>query len=110
VLDPDQLARILGARKLPVPPRVLRAGAQLTYKLHLQPSDVGWVDMALQAPLLDSTRARTELGWEPQHSAEDAIRDLLDGLADDKGLKTPPLERKSRVEELAGGVGSREVD
>jgi UDP-glucose 4-epimerase len=93
-----------------VPPRVLRAGAQLTYKLHLQPSDVGWVDMALQAPLLDSTRARTELGWEPQHSAEDAIRDLLDGLAGDKGLKTPPLERKSRAEELADGVGSREVD
>jgi UDP-glucose 4-epimerase len=110
VLDPDGLARILGARKLPVPPRVLRAGAQLTFRLHLQPSDAGWVDMALQTPLLDSSRARTELGWEPQHSAEEALCDLLDGLAGDEGLKTPPLERKSRTEEVAGGVGSREVD
>src|SRR3954467_12711407 len=36
VLDPDELARILGARKVPVPPRLLRAGAQLTFRLHLQ--------------------------------------------------------------------------
>ena len=89
---------------------VLRAGAQLTFRLHLQPSDVGWVDMALQTPLLDPTRARTELGWEPQHSAEEAMRDLLNGLAGDTGLKTPPLERKSRAEELAGGVGSRDAE
>ena len=110
VLDPDRLARILGARTLRLPAAVLRTGAQLTFKLHLQPSDVGWVDMALQTPLLDATRARTELGWEPQHGAEDAMRDLLDGLAGDHGLRTPPLERKSRTQEVAGGVGSREVD
>lgn len=109
VLDADALARILGARKLPVPAAALRLGAQLTFKLHLQPSDVGWVDMALQTPLLDSTRARTELGWEPQRSGEDAIRDLLDGLAVDASLETPPLEGKSRAEEVAGGVGEREL-
>jgi UDP-glucose 4-epimerase len=109
ILDPDELARILEARKVPVPASVLRVGAQLTFKLHLQPSDVGWVDMALQTPLLDSTRARTELGWEPQRSADDALRELLDGLADDTGLATPPLERKSRGEELEGGVGERET-
>jgi UDP-glucose 4-epimerase len=108
ILDPDELARILGAPKLPVPAVVLRTGAQLTFKLHLQPSDVGWVDMALRTPLLDSTRARTELGWEPRRSSEDALRELLDGLAHDTGLPTPPLERKSRREELAGGVGERE--
>jgi len=108
VLDPDELARILEARKVPVPPRLLRAGAQLTFRLHLQPSDVGWVDMALLTPLLDSTRARAELGWQPQHSSEGALRDLLEGLASDEGLKTPPLERRSRAAELRGGVGSRE--
>ena len=108
ILDPDTLARIVGAPKVRVPTAVLRSGAQLTYTLHLQPSDVGWVDMALQTPLLDSSRARAELGWEPQRSAEDAVRDLLEGLAGDTGLHTPPLGRKSRGEELAGGVGERE--
>jgi len=110
VLDPDALARILGAPKVPVPAQLLRGAAQLTFRLHLQPSDLGWVDMALQTPLLDSTRARDELGWTPQRSSEDAIRDLLDGLEADTGLGTPPLERRSRARELAGGVGSREGD
>jgi nucleoside-diphosphate-sugar epimerase len=108
VLDPDELSRILRAPKLPIPSRLARGGAQLTFMLHLQPADVGWVDMALQTPLLDATRAREELGWRPERTAEDAIRDLLAGLRDDAGLKTPPLEPRSRAEELTGGVGERE--
>jgi nucleoside-diphosphate-sugar epimerase len=108
VLDPDELSRILGAVKIPVPVGVARWGAQLTFKLHLQPSDAGWVDMALQTPLLDSTRAREDLGWWPQRTSEDALRDLLAGLQEDAGLRTPPLERKRRARELAGGIGERE--
>jgi UDP-glucose 4-epimerase len=109
VLDPDVLARILGVRKLPVPAAAARWAAQLTFKLHLQPSDVGWLDLALQTPLLDSTRARDELGWGPRRSSEDAVRDLVTGLGEDAGFQTPPLERRARTEELASGVGEREV-
>ncbi len=109
VLDPDRLARILGVRKLPVPTAAARWAAQLTFRLHLQPSDVGWLDLALQTPLLDSTRAREELGWEARRSSEDAVGDLLTGLGEDAGLETPPLARRSRAEELVGGVGEREV-
>lgn len=108
VLDPDRLAELLDARKLPVPVALARGAAQLTFRLHLQPSDVGWVDMALQTPLLDPARARAELGWEPRHPASAAIRDLLAGLQADAGLPTPPLRRRSRLAELRGGVGDRE--
>jgi UDP-glucose 4-epimerase len=108
VLDPDELSRILHAPKLPLPTPLARGGAQLSFKLHLQAADVGWVDMALQTPLLDSTRAREELGWRPERTSEDAIRDLLAGLREDAGLKTPPLEPRPRADELAGGVGERE--
>lgn len=108
VLDPVRLAELLGARKLPVPVALARGAAQLTFLLHLQPTDVGWLDMALQTPLLDPVRARTELGWEPRHTASAAMRDLLAGLQADAGLPTPPLRRRSRVAELRGGVGERE--
>jgi UDP-glucose 4-epimerase len=108
ILDPDVLSRILRAPKLPVPMALARGAAQTTFKLHLQAADVGWLDMALQTPLLDSTRAHTELGWEPQRTAEDAIRDLMAGLREDAGLKTPPLEQRGRANELVGGVGERE--
>ena len=51
------------ARPLSVSPRVLRAGAALSYRLHLQPAEPGWLDMGLELPLMDTTRAREELGW-----------------------------------------------
>jgi nucleoside-diphosphate-sugar epimerase len=97
VLDPPTLARVLGARTVPVPVGVVRAAAQVTFLLHLQPSDAGWVDMALGVPLLDTTWARQELGWRPRHGADDAIRDLLEGLRGDAGIGTPPLARRPRL-------------
>jgi nucleoside-diphosphate-sugar epimerase len=108
VLDPKELARILGARRLPIPAAVARATAELTFRAHLQAAERGWLDLALETPLLDSSRARDQLGWRPERGADDAIRDLLDGLREDAGLPTPPLERRSRAEELTGGIGSRE--
>jgi UDP-glucose 4-epimerase len=110
ILDPDELARILRARKVPIPVALVRRAAQVTFRLHLQAADVGWVDMALQTPLLDSSRAREELGWKPERSADDAILDLLAGLQEDATFPTPPLRKRSRGTELTGGVGARELE
>jgi UDP-glucose 4-epimerase len=111
VLDPDELARTLGARTVRVPGALLRGGAALTYKLRLQPSEPGWVDMASAVPVMDTTRARSELGWEPKWSSSEALVDLLEGLREGAGLDTPPLEPGGagplRVREFASGVGRR---
>jgi nucleoside-diphosphate-sugar epimerase len=111
VLDPGELARTLGARAVPVPRALLRRGAALTYRLRLQPSEPGWVDMAFAVPVMDTTRARTELGWQPKHTSSEALLDLLDGIRDGAGLDTPPLEPGGagplRSREFASGVGAR---
>jgi UDP-glucose 4-epimerase len=111
ILDPDELARTLGARKVRVPGALLRGGAALTFGLRLQPSEPGWVDMALSVPLMDTARARNELGWEPRRSSTEALMDLLEGMREGAGLDTPPLEPGGagplRVREFAGGVGGR---
>lgn len=96
VLDGDRLARALGARPVAVPRRLLRAGAQLSWRLHLQPTPAGWVDLAFAVPVLDSARARAELGWAPTVGADEALLELLDGMAHGAGLPTPPL-RPGRV-------------
>jgi UDP-glucose 4-epimerase len=111
VLDPDELARALGARKVRVPGALLRGGAALSYALRLQPSEPGWVDMALAVPVMDTTRARTELGWEPNWTSTGALLDLLEGIREGAGLDTPPLEPGGagplRAREFASGVGAR---
>jgi nucleoside-diphosphate-sugar epimerase len=93
VLDPSELGRVLGARPVPVPAPALRAMADLTWRLRLQPTPAGWVDMALQSPLLDSGRAHRELGWHPRRGAGEALVELLSGLAAGAGAPTPPLAR-----------------
>ncbi len=111
VLDADALAAALEARAVPVPARALRCAASLTWRAHLQPTSPDWIDLARGVPLLDTTRARTELGWEPRHSATDALLELLDGLGHGAGGATPPLRRDAggrfRSRELWTGVGSR---
>jgi UDP-glucose 4-epimerase len=113
VLDPAELARLLGARLVPVPGRLLRGLAAATWRLHLQPTPPGWVDLALGVPLLDTSRARSELGWEPRYSAGEALLELLDGMRERAGAPTPPLDPGSggpaRAKELVTGVGSRDA-
>jgi nucleoside-diphosphate-sugar epimerase len=96
VLDARTLAEALGARVLPVPPAVARKAMAATWRLRLQPTPPGWLDMGLCVPLMDTTRAREELGWEPRHSSLEAIREVLSGIADAEGEPTPPLEPARR--------------
>jgi UDP-glucose 4-epimerase len=109
VMDMKRLGDLLGARPIRVPPRLLKAGADLTWKLRLQPTPSGWVDMALEVPIMDTTRARTELGWKPRFDAGDAILELMEGLREGAGMDTPPLDPKAggrgRVRELLTRVG-----
>jgi UDP-glucose 4-epimerase len=92
VLDPQQLARLLNARTVPMPARAVRMFASATWRLHLQPTPPGWVDLALGVPLMNTTRARDELGWEPRHSSGDALLELMHGIRRRASAPTPPLE------------------
>ena len=109
VLDADTVAALLDARPVRVPAGLLKAGAAATWRLHLQPVSPGWLDLALQSPLLDASRARAELGWSPRHSATQALSELLAGLRTGAGAATPPLDPNAggplRLREFRTGVG-----
>jgi UDP-glucose 4-epimerase len=110
VLDSKELAGILDAKRIRVPRRVVRVLADFTWRLHLQPTPAGWVDMALQAPIMDIARARA-MGWAPKHTAGQALLDLLEGMKAGAGMDTPPLEPGGagplRLGEFLTGVGRR---
>ncbi len=111
VLDPDSLAAALGARKVPVPARALRAAASLSYRARLQPTPPGWLDLGLGVPIMSTARIRSELGWRPAHSATDVLLELMAGMRESAGRPTPPLDPATsgplRLRELATGIGRR---
>ena len=112
VIGPSELASVLDARQVPVPGRLIRTLTDLTWRVRLQPTPPGWVDMALQVPLMDTDRAHRELGWSPTRSATDALTELLEGLRRGEGAETPPLDPDAggpaRTGEVRTGVGARQ--
>lgn len=87
ILDPTTFPPVLGATKsMPFPAAALRALVWLTWTLRVQRTDPGWIDMALQVPLMDTGRARTELGWQPRRSSQEAITAVLGGMQEAAGV------------------------
>jgi nucleoside-diphosphate-sugar epimerase len=113
VLDSPELGRLLKARPLRIPAGILRGAAGISWRFRLQPTAPGWIDMALAVPLMDSRRAREELGWMPTRSSGDALLELLAGIREGAGLDTPPLSPgaggRFRHRELATAIGSSET-
>lgn len=92
-LTPDDVARAMGAkRSVPFPREVLRALVDVSWHLRLQRTDPGWLDMGAHTPLLDTTRARTLLGWQPTIDPRKAMGGLVAGMRTGAGVvSSPPL-------------------
>lgn len=109
VIDADVLARLLDARPVPVPTWALRGAVGAAWRLHLLPATPYLLDLFLGVPVMDTTRARTELGWQPTVDATDALREFAGGLRRGQGGSTAPLAGKTsgalRGREIATGVG-----
>ncbi|MEH1164618.1 NAD-dependent epimerase/dehydratase family protein [Micromonospora sp. CPCC 205539] len=91
VLTPELVAQHFHGWTVPVAAPVLRVAAALTWRARLQPVDAGWVELGLNAPLMSSERAETELGWRPQVDALTALKELIAGMAGGHHTGSPPM-------------------
>ncbi|WP_051893779.1 NAD-dependent epimerase/dehydratase family protein [Streptomyces erythrochromogenes] len=90
-LDAEVLSRILDARSLPMPTAPVRAALAAAWRLHLVPASPDLFDAVLRLPLMDTSRARGELSWEPRYTSVEAVEEFLDGLRSGAGMDTAPL-------------------
>ena len=94
-VDRATFAELFGGVGPAVPPSILRALAAVTWQLHLQPTDAGWLDLAMNLPLLDTSRLR-DLGWSPEHAGTDVLTDFVAALAHGEGGTGPLLYPEGR--------------
>lgn len=109
LIDMETLAGLVGAKPVTVAPSLARAALATAWHLRLVPACPGMFDLAMAAPIMDTGRARRELGWSESHTAVEAVGELLEGIRRGAGLDTPPLSPSTggpfRVKEFTTGVG-----
>src|SRR4051794_2299719 len=110
VIDAEMISELLDTRVRVVPAKLVRAAAAVAWRMHLVPAEPALFDLVMSLPLMDASRARTELGWQPRYSAMDALRAFVRGLGSGAGDATAPLAADSlrgRTHEVRTGVGAR---
>jgi UDP-glucose 4-epimerase len=75
----SDIARELGWRSVPVPGPAVSVGTAAARRLKFVSSKLEWAIAADTPVLMDTTKARRELGWEPRRDAAETLRETVAG-------------------------------
>lgn len=81
----SDLARALGWYALPLPDVAVDATLEIVSRFPLMPARATWLNAVRVPVLMDCTKARRELGWEPRYDVLDTLADTIQA-ARTKGL------------------------
>jgi nucleoside-diphosphate-sugar epimerase len=79
------LAASLGWYSFPVPATALDSAAELVARLPMVPAQAQWIESVRTPVLMDTSKARRELGWEPRYNARETLYAMVDA-AREQGL------------------------
>jgi nucleoside-diphosphate-sugar epimerase len=79
ILTAADVAREFGALPIPLPAGPAQAAARAISRLPFLPPAAEWIEAASRPAIMDTTRARDELGWRPRYSGLEALRSTLQG-------------------------------
>jgi nucleoside-diphosphate-sugar epimerase len=91
----DDIAGVLGARLVHVPAAAVRAAVSLSWHARLQQLDAGWIDLAYAVPLMDTSRAASELGWSATRDAVSVLAETVEGMREGATDRSPVLRPRS---------------
>ena len=78
VVTVDEVARELGFAPLPVPSAPVQKAARLAAAIPFAPPLAEWAEAASHPAIMDTSKAKRELGWSPRYSGLEALRATLD--------------------------------
>ncbi|MGH2918694.1 MAG: NAD-dependent epimerase/dehydratase family protein [Solirubrobacteraceae bacterium] len=77
VLTFADVARELGFAGLPAAHAPVRAAARLAARLPFAPASVEWAEAISHPAIMDTTKAKRELGWKPRYTGLEALRETV---------------------------------
>lgn len=74
------VATALGARPVPVPRSAAVLASNVVSRLPWVPATAEWIHVARTPVLMDTTKAKTGLGWVPRHTTSETLREMADAV------------------------------
>ena len=71
------LAHALGWYSVPVPELAMGATAEVVARLPFMPAEAQWIESLRRAVVMDTSRARAVLGWEPRYDARETLEQMV---------------------------------
>lgn len=83
-------------KNITLPFSPLKTLIRAAHRARLLPMDEGWLLMARSAPIMDTSRAREELRWEPTSTAAAALQELIEAMSSGEGNSSLPLQPRGQ--------------
>jgi len=74
----SEVAKALGGRPVRVPSVAASAASAAISRMPFIPSMLEWLHVARASVVMDTTKARTQLGWCPVHSSAETLAALAE--------------------------------
>jgi UDP-glucose 4-epimerase len=71
------LADALGWYSIPVPELAVGAAAEVVARVPFVPAEAQWIESVRRPVIMDTTRARRALGWEPRYDARETLEQMV---------------------------------
>ena len=76
VVSMSDVARALGARPVHVPAATATVASEIIARLPFVPSVLEWLHVGRTSVVMDTAKARTQLGWQPKYTAAETLSAL----------------------------------
>jgi nucleoside-diphosphate-sugar epimerase len=86
-LTMSDLADALGWYSVPVPDLALGAAAELVARLPFVPAEAQWIESIRHPVLMDTSKARGQLGWRPRHDARETLSEMVDAARSERLIR-----------------------
>ena len=80
VLSMSDVAEALGARPVRVPRLAMSAASEVVARLPFVPSALEWLHVGRTSVVMDTSKAKTQLGWTPKYTAAETLASLAEAL------------------------------
>ena len=74
------VASALDARPVPVPRSAAVLASNVVARLPWVPTMAEWIHVARTPVLMDTARAKSHLGWEPEHTSAETLREMAEAV------------------------------